>query len=52
MLTKLLLIASIPWLWPYRVPILAVVIVIGSVGSHMPRRYRHFSLVHGRALPD
>ena len=51
-LTKLLLIGSILWLWPYRVPILVAVIVIGSVGSHMPRRYRHFSVLHGRELRD
>ena len=47
---KMLLLCSIPWLWAYRVPILVVVFVIASIGSHMPRRYRHFSILHGRVL--
>ena len=29
-----------------RIP--AYVLIIASVGSHMPRRYRHYSVVHGR----
>lgn len=49
-LAKMLLLCSIPWLWVYRVPILVVVLVIGSVGSHMPRPFRHFSILHGRVL--
>jgi hypothetical protein len=49
-LVKLLLLLSIPWLWGYRVPILVVVLIIASVGSHMPRRYRHFSFVHWREM--
>jgi hypothetical protein len=31
----------------YRAQILATVLVIGSVGSHMPGDIRHWSLVHG-----
>jgi hypothetical protein len=49
-LAKLALMASIPWLWEYRAAILVVVIVLASVGSHMPRKWRHFSLVHRRVL--
>lgn len=49
-LGKMLLLCSIPWLWDYRVPILVFVLVIASVGTHMPRRFRHFSLVHRRVL--
>jgi len=49
-LLKLLLLGSIPWLWPWRSAILALVVVIASVGSHMPSRYRYFSCVHGRVL--
>jgi hypothetical protein len=45
---KLGLLLSIPWLRNYRVPILAAVIVLGSVGSHMPRRYRHYPLLFRR----
>lgn len=47
---KLLLLCSIPWLWPYRVAILAVVVVIASVGSHMSARFRYYSFLHGRVL--
>ena len=49
-LCKLLLLCLIPWCWNYRVAILALVIVIASVGSHMPARYRYYSLVHRRVL--
>ena len=38
--------------WEQRVAMLFLVVVLGSVGSHMPSRYRHFSFVHGRVLPD
>jgi hypothetical protein len=31
----------------YRAEILATVLIIGSVGSHMPSDIRHWSLVHG-----
>ncbi len=44
-LTKLALLGSIPWLWDYRVPILIAVLIIASVGSHMPRRYRYQSFL-------
>jgi hypothetical protein len=49
-LVKLALICSIPWLWPYRVSILVVVFVLASVGSHMPRKLRHYSFWRGRVL--
>jgi len=38
--------------WEQRAAMLFLVVVLGSVGSHMPSRYRHFSFVHGRVLPD
>jgi len=39
------------FLYPeYRALILATVLVFGSVGSHMPRDIRHWSLVHGRRV--
>ncbi len=47
---KVLLLCSTLWLWNARVPILLAVVVIGSVGSHMPRRFRHYSLIHRRVL--
>jgi hypothetical protein len=47
---KLMLLGLIPWLWDYRVPILFGVIVIASVGSHMPARFRYYSVLHQRVL--
>jgi hypothetical protein len=46
-LTKVLLACTVFWLWDYRVPILAVVIIIGSAGSHMPSRFRYYLLLAG-----
>lgn len=46
----LLCLILIPQVWAYRVPVLVAVIVIASVGSHMPARYRYYSFVHGRVL--
>jgi hypothetical protein len=36
--------------WRQRVGLLVAVVILGSVGSHMPARYRHYSLLHGRVL--
>ncbi len=49
---KLLLIIAAGVFWDWRVPLLVLVTVLGSVGSHMPGRYRHFSLLHGRTLEE
>jgi len=49
---KLLLLSSLPWFWAYRAQILVVVIVLGSVGSHMPRRFRYYSLLERRLPHD
>ena len=36
-------------LWPeYRVALLWAILVSGCVGSHMPRRFRHWSFLDGR----
>ena len=51
-LIKLALLCLAAWLWEYRVAILATVVVIASVGSHMPARYRYYSLVHRRVVND
>jgi len=45
---KLCLLCLIPWLWTWRVAILIGVIVIASIGSHMPRRYRYYSILRYR----
>ncbi len=43
--------AAAVW-WEQRVPLLFLVVILGSLGSHMPSRYRHYSLLHGCVLPD
>ncbi len=49
---KLALVLAAGVWWDQRVPLLIVVTLIGSVGSHLPGHYRHFSLLHGRTLDD
>jgi hypothetical protein len=49
-LLKLVLLACIPLFWEFRVVILLAIVVIASIGSHMPARLRYYSLVHGRVL--
>ena len=44
-LAKLVLLGMIPWVWAYRFPILLVVVAIASVGSHMPARFRYYSVL-------
>ena len=46
-----LLIAAGVW-WEHRVMLLLLVVLVGSVGSHMPARFRYYSLVHGRTIID
>ncbi len=45
------LVAAGIW-WEQRVAFLLLVVVLGSVGSHMPSRFRHYSLLHGRVIDD
>jgi len=45
-LVKLGVLLLIPFFWEARVPLLLLVVGIASVGSHMPARYRHYSLLH------
>ena len=33
-----------------RVPILLAAVAVASIGSHMPRRWRHYSLLHRRVM--
>ena len=47
---KLALMCLIPWFWEYRVAILMLIVVIASVGSHMPGRFRYYSVLHRRVL--
>ncbi|MDO6460504.1 hypothetical protein Q4485_07345 [Granulosicoccaceae sp. 1_MG-2023] len=39
---KVGLLALVPLLWDWRVPLLVAVIVIAAVSSHMPGRWRHY----------
>ncbi|MGE5361794.1 MAG: hypothetical protein ACM3NQ_22485 [Bacteroidales bacterium] len=49
-LAKLALLAVVPFAWGSRLPILLIVIVLASVGSHMPARFRYYSVVDRRIL--
>ena len=51
-LTKLALICVVPFAWDLRLPILVAVVVIASVGSHMPGRFRHYSVVYRRVIHE
>jgi hypothetical protein len=46
-----LLIAAGVW-WDQRVVFLLLVVLIGSVSSHMPARFRYYSLIHGQVISD
>lgn len=46
-LFKSALLIAIPFWWDARVPILIAVIVIGSIVSHMPGRYRYWVVGRG-----
>lgn len=47
-LVKLVILALVPVFWERRVGMLAAVMVIGSVGSHMPASLRHFHFFPAR----
>ncbi len=49
-LVKLLLIVAVVVFWEQRVWLLLMVLVIGSVGSHMPGRFRYYSIRHRRVI--
>lgn len=49
-LAKLALLLLIPAFWDARMAFLLLVVAIASVGSHMPARYRHYSLLHRRVI--
>jgi hypothetical protein len=46
-----LVIAAGVW-WEDRVVLLLLVVLIGSVGSHMSARFRYYSFLHGRVIVD
>jgi hypothetical protein len=51
-MAKLVLLCAVLFAWDYRLPILLVVVVVASVGSHMPARYRYYSVVYREVIPD
>ena len=51
-MAKVALICAVPLAGDYRLPILLAVIVIGSVGSHMPGGYRHYSVLYRRVIHE
>ncbi len=49
-LTKIGLLVAVQATPSVAVPLLTCAAIIGAVSSHMPGRFRYFSLVHGRAV--
>ncbi len=49
-LGKLGLLCTIPCFWNLRVPILLAVVALASIGSHMPARFRYYSILHGEVI--
>ncbi len=53
-LAKLGLLCLIPLLWEHlywRVAVLLAVVVLASVGSHMPARFRYYSVLRREVIP-
>jgi hypothetical protein len=48
---KLLLLCAVPFWWERRLAILLVVLAIGSIGSHMPARFRYYSVLRREIIP-
>ncbi len=46
-IAKMLLLCLVPFFWEQRVWLIMLVLVIGSVSSHMPGRFRYYSFVYG-----
>lgn len=46
-IAKLAVLAAVPVFWEQRLVLLLVIVVIASVGSHMPARFRHHSFLPG-----
>lgn len=51
-LMKLALLSAIPFFWEERVALLLLIVVVASVGSHMPRQFRHHSFLPVRWRPE
>lgn len=51
-MVKVALMCAVPLAWEYRLTLLLAVVVIGSVASHMPRRFRHYSILSRGVIRD
>jgi hypothetical protein len=49
---KLALLCTVPFVWDYRLVVFLGVIVLASVGSHMPAKYRYYSVLHHKVIRD
>lgn len=47
---KLILIGAVPLFWEQRVWLLLAALVIASISSHMPGRFRYYSFRHRRVI--
>ena len=50
LLAKLGLLCALGFAGRARLPILLAAVAVASIGSHMPRRWRHYSLLHRRVM--
>lgn len=51
-LVKVLLTGAVAVWWDHRVALLTAVVLIGGVSSHMPGRFRYWSILHGRVAGE
>lgn len=53
-LLKLVLLLMVPLFWEHRVALVVAVVVLASVSSHMPSRFRYYCFLSGRRfeLPE
>ena len=50
LLAKLALLCIVPFAWNYRVPLLLAVVALAGVGSHLPGKVRHYSLLYRKVI--
>jgi len=51
-LLKLGLIVTVPLVGDWALPVLTAVVVLASVSSHMPAKYRYYSVIDREVIPD
>jgi hypothetical protein len=49
---KVALVVAVALCWDLRIELLTAAVVIGGVSSHMPGRYRYYSLIHRRVVGE